>query len=93
MHSQSMTFCRQQSVVPLLGKGGQIATPEVSIVLLQMGPAEKTFFLEANAYLKNQYMYNCTLNVEFFHHFSLTADLQSDVVQHRSRADNSLAAN
>ncbi len=48
---------------------------EVSIVLLQMGSAEKWLLATyINSYLKNQYLFNCTLNLGFFHHFGFPPD-------------------
>ncbi len=44
-----------------------MAAPEVSIVLLQTGSAEKHFLTTSiNAYLRNSYLFNCILNLVFF---------------------------
>ncbi len=59
----------------LLGEKGEVAAPEVSIVLLEKGSARKQVLATyINAYLGNQYLFNLTLNIGFFHCFSLLPD-------------------
>ncbi len=72
MHSQSITFCRWRSVVPLLEEGGEITAAEISTVLLQTSAAKCFLATYINAYLKKQYHFNCTLKLVFFHSFFFT---------------------
>ncbi len=49
--------------------------PNVSLARLQMGSAEKLFLATCiNPSLKNQYPFNCMLNLGFFHSFNLLPD-------------------
>ncbi len=63
MHSQSSADGDQRC--DFKEKGVEIAAKEVSIVLLQVESAEK-HFLATYAYLKNQYLFNYMVNLDFF---------------------------
>ncbi len=75
MHNQSMTLCSWRSAVSLSGKDGETAAQEFSIVLLQMGSAEKHFLATyINAYLKKSIHLQLFAEFRIFHYFSLLSD-------------------
>ncbi len=56
-------------------KWEEITAPDISTVVLQTGWAGKCFLATfAHASLKNQYQFDCMLNLGFSHHFSLPPD-------------------
>ncbi len=61
--------------VPLLGEGGRNHCTRSQHCTIADGVGRKQFLVTyINAYLKNQYQFDCMLNLGFSHHFSLPPD-------------------